>query len=246
MKINAKQKAENRRAILAAAVDLMIESGFKSMSMRAVARKAGVGDATIYNYFPTKEALIYGYYEESLNSALQTLMEVDDYEQFDLREKLQLLFETVLEGYLADREFVAETFASVFFRPVPGGKGVRAIRARFLHIIGEQFQAAADSGELADFMFKDLVYQCIWDFFIATTLYWLKDESEQFSNTTVFIDKSLDLGYTMLKSGVLDKVTGLASFLFKSHVLSRIEMIMDERDTFSRIKDEFMSYDPAR
>ncbi|MCJ2164211.1 MULTISPECIES: TetR/AcrR family transcriptional regulator [unclassified Pseudodesulfovibrio] len=243
MKISAGKKTENRRAILEAAVDLLIESGFKSMSMRAVARKAGVGDATIYSYFPTKDALIYGYYEESLEGAVRSMAEIDDFERFDLREKLQLLFETILEGYLADREFVSETFSSVFFRPVPGGKGVRAIRSRFLEIVREQFDIATEAGELPDIILKDLVYQCIWDYFIATILYWLKDDSEQFSNTTLFIDKSLDLGYVMLKSGVLDKVTGLASFLFKSHVLSRIEMIMDERDTFSRIKEEFMSHD---
>jgi AcrR family transcriptional regulator len=221
---------------------MLIESGFKSMSMRAVARKAGVGDATIYGYFPTKDALIYGYYEESLERAVRIMAEIDDFELFDLREKLQMLFETILDGYLADREFVSETFSSVFFRPVPGGKGVRAIRSRFLDIVREQFDSATESGELSDIILKDLVYQCIWDYFIATILYWLKDDSEQFSNTTVFIDKSLDLGYVMLKSGVLDKVTGLASFLFKSHVLSRIEMIMEERDTFSRIKEEFMSH----
>jgi len=243
MRISAEQKAENRRAILDAAVDLMIEKGFRSMSMRAVARKAGIGDATIYNYFPTKESLIHGYYLEALETAVTTLSEVEDIDRYDLRERLQIFLETILEGYLADREFVDETFSSVFFRPVPAGKGMRAIRARFIEVVKEQFDAAGESGELPDMVLKELVYQCIWDYHIAVILYWLRDDSEQFSNTSVFIDKSLDLGYTMIKAGVLDKLTGLASFLFKSHVLSRIEMIMDERDTFNRLKDEFMSHD---
>lgn len=246
MKISTKQKMENRRAILDAAVDLMIEKGFRAMSMRAVARKAGIGDATIYNYFPTKESLIHGYYLEALETAADSLARVEDYDSFTLRERLQVLFETILEGYLADREFVDETFSSVFFRPVPAGKGMRAIRARFLEIIKEQFEAVVESGELPDMMLKELVYHCIWDYFVAVTLYWLRDDSEQFSNTTVFIDKSLDLGYTMLKAGVLDKVTGLASFLFKSHVLSRIEVLMDERDTFSKLKEEFMGHAAER
>ncbi|QGY40459.1 TetR family transcriptional regulator [Pseudodesulfovibrio cashew] len=246
MKIGVKQKAENRRAILDAAVDLMIEKGYRSMTMRAVARKAGIGDATIYNYFPTKESLIHGYYSEALDTAERSMAKVEDYDQFDLRERLQLLMETILEGYLGDREFVDETFSSVFFRPIPVDKGMRAIRSRFLDIVKEQFEAAVESGELPDLMLKELVYHCIWDYFVAVTLYWLRDDSEQFTNTTVFIDKSLDLGYTMLKAGVLDKITSLASFMFKSHILSRVEMIMEERDTFNRLKDEFMSHDVTR
>ena len=245
MKISAKQKAENKRAILDAAVDLMIEKGFRAMSMRAVARKAGLGDATIYNYFPTKESLVHGYYMEALDAAAESLCSVEDYDRYDLRERLQVLFETLLEGYLGDREFVAETFSSVFFQPVPVGRGMRAIRSRFLEIVKEQFEAAMESGELPDMMLKELVYHCIWDYFVAVTLYWLRDDSEQFANTSVFIDKSLDLGYTMIKAGVLDKFTGLASFLFKSHVLSRIEMFTEERDAFNRLKDEFMGHGAA-
>ena len=246
MKINAQQKAENRRAILDAAVDLMIEKGFRSMTMRAVARKAGIGDATIYNYFPTKEALIQGYYMEALDTAEKSLAKVEDFDRFDLRERLQLLMETILEGYLGDREFVDETFSSVFFQPIPVDKGVRAIRSRFLEIVKEQFEAAVESGELPDLMLKELVYHCIWDYFVAVTLYWIKDDSEQFSNTTVFIDKSIDLGYTMLKAGVLDKITSLASFMFKSHILSRVEMFTEKRDAFNRLKDEFLGHGVAR
>jgi AcrR family transcriptional regulator len=82
MKISAEQKDENRRAILDAAVDLMIEKGFRSMTMRAVARKAGIGDATIYNYFPTKESLVQGYYMEALETAVRTLSEVENSRPF--------------------------------------------------------------------------------------------------------------------------------------------------------------------
>ena len=56
MKISKKQQKENRTKIIAATVDLVISKDLKSATMREIARKAGVGDATIYNYFSTKEA----------------------------------------------------------------------------------------------------------------------------------------------------------------------------------------------
>ena len=39
------------------------ESGFSAMTIRSVAAGCGVGVGTVYNYFPSKEAFIYGCYE---------------------------------------------------------------------------------------------------------------------------------------------------------------------------------------
>lgn len=46
-----------RRAILDAAFALLIERGFASLAIEAVAARAGVGKATIYRWWPGREAL---------------------------------------------------------------------------------------------------------------------------------------------------------------------------------------------
>ena len=46
-----------RSAILRSAADLLLERGLDSVSMDAVAERAGVSKATIYRWWPTKEAL---------------------------------------------------------------------------------------------------------------------------------------------------------------------------------------------
>ena len=47
-----------RRAILAAASELMLERGLSEISMDAVAELAGVSKATIYRWWPSKELLV--------------------------------------------------------------------------------------------------------------------------------------------------------------------------------------------
>jgi AcrR family transcriptional regulator len=47
-----------QRAILKAAVDLVLECGFKVLSIDAIAAKAGVGRMTIYRRWPNKAAII--------------------------------------------------------------------------------------------------------------------------------------------------------------------------------------------
>jgi AcrR family transcriptional regulator len=53
----AARLADNRRAILNAARDLVSEGGFAAAQMTEVARKAGVATGTLYRYFPSKEEL---------------------------------------------------------------------------------------------------------------------------------------------------------------------------------------------
>jgi len=47
-----------QQAILKAAVDLVLENGFKVLSMDAIAGRAGVGRMTIYRRWPNKAAII--------------------------------------------------------------------------------------------------------------------------------------------------------------------------------------------
>jgi AcrR family transcriptional regulator len=49
---------EADRSILSAALDRFIEDGYQGMSIEHVAAQAGVGKATIYRRWPSKEALI--------------------------------------------------------------------------------------------------------------------------------------------------------------------------------------------
>ena len=54
-------RARTRRAILEAMADVVSETGGTGFSVQAVADRAGVTHRTIYNHFPTREALCEGF-----------------------------------------------------------------------------------------------------------------------------------------------------------------------------------------
>jgi AcrR family transcriptional regulator len=58
------KKLQTRQAIAAAAFELFVALGFDGVTVAEVARRATVSEATVFNYFPTKEDLIYGRLEE--------------------------------------------------------------------------------------------------------------------------------------------------------------------------------------
>jgi AcrR family transcriptional regulator len=239
MKISEKKKQENREAIIQAAVDLVIEKGFKAATMRAMARKAGLGDATIYNYFPTKESILFTYYEDRFEQACKRLDDLEGFDEYSFQEKLQELFETTLETFLADREFVQETFRLVFY-PVTPYKDLQRIMAHFVDCLNGIFNSAIESGEIEEPPFRDLTNHFFWDYFVGIVFYWQKDTSEQFTDTTDLINKTMELACAVLEAGVVNKVFDIISFLFRNHIVSRMQSFQSGIDAFSQIRREFM------
>jgi AcrR family transcriptional regulator len=57
--LRERKKRQTRQAIAEAAKRLFLERGFEQVSVAEVARAADVSEQTVFNYFPTKEDLVY-------------------------------------------------------------------------------------------------------------------------------------------------------------------------------------------
>lgn len=246
MKISHKQKQKNRLKIIGLAVDVMIEEGFKSATMRSIAKKAGIGDATIYNYFPTKESILFAYYEEKLNECADRLRNVEKFNEFTLNEQLQTFFDIQLELFLPDREFIELSFKRIFFSLSQNYKQLKPIQHVFKKIIVDMFKAAIEVKEIPEQILQEMIYLLLWDYFVGVIIFWLKDRSEYFSDTSVLVDKTLDLFCSLLKSGAINKSVDILSYVFKNYVLNRFEGIKSRVDTIKLIKREFMGNSDAK
>lgn len=240
MKISLQQKTENRRAIIQAAVELMTDKGVRSTTMREVARRAGLGDATIYNYFPTKESILLGYYEDHVKACIEDLKALEDFHTFTLQEQLQTLFDTSLALFLPDRGFVSATFSSIWLGGSRDWGRIKPVRAELLAAILDVLGAAEEVGEIPEQVFKELIGQFFMDAYLAAVLYWLSDTSENFGNTTFIMDRGLDLACALLKAGIANKMFDVAIFLFKTHVLNRMDFFLGAMEDAGKVKRRFM------
>jgi AcrR family transcriptional regulator len=240
MKISQEQKIESRKAIISAAVDLISEKGFKTSTMRGIAKAAGVGEATIYNYFPTKEAILYGYYQDHMLGCIEALKQVADFHTFSLQEQLQSLFETSLNLYLPEREFVGQTFGLVFLGGSREWSRIKPIREAFLSAVNDMLAAAAEAEEIPEPVFQEFVGQFFMDAYLGTVHYWLSDRSDGFTDTSVLIDRGLDLVCALLKAGLANKIFDMAVFLLKTHVLTKLNRLVEPLQGAAKIKRRFM------
>src|SRR6476660_3710167 len=81
-------KENTRRAILRAALELFAEKGFYRTTTKAISRKAGIAEGTLFNYFQTKEDLALYFFEESLADIMQWYERDRNMKRASLPEKL--------------------------------------------------------------------------------------------------------------------------------------------------------------
>jgi AcrR family transcriptional regulator len=236
MKISQSAKEKTKIKILASAVDLIIEKGFKNASMREMAKNAGVSNPTIYNYFPTKEKILYAYVEQKHKETAQILQEIEDFNTYTLREQLQVLIETELELYLEDREFILQISEMVFHSAGLKLESLYNNNQIFTDMVQDMLEIAIEAEEIPKPPLEEHLPRLFWDYYIMVVAYWVKDESESFENTTQFIDHSLGVIEALLQSSIMNKAHDLGMFLFKTHLLSSLEKFATKKSKFSKIK----------
>ncbi|WP_457945925.1 TetR/AcrR family transcriptional regulator [Pseudarthrobacter sp. alpha12b] len=91
-----KSGEENRRNVLEVATRLFYQRGIRAVGMDTVVKECGVGNATIYRQFPTKDALATAYVQGRADAWFERMRQAAE-ECADAREKLIAVF-AVLAG----------------------------------------------------------------------------------------------------------------------------------------------------
>jgi AcrR family transcriptional regulator len=141
---------DNRERILDAARAVFAAEGL-NVPMREVARRAGVGPATLYRRFPTKETLVTEAFTEQM-CACQTVVD-EGLADPDPWRGFCLVVERICELHARDRGFTA-----AFMSTYPDAIDFAAAREHALDSMAELARRAKDAGHLRpDFVLDDLI-----------------------------------------------------------------------------------------
>ncbi|MFD7829597.1 TetR/AcrR family transcriptional regulator [Kitasatospora sp. NPDC059803] len=131
---------DNRARILDAARAVFSEEGLNA-PMREVARQAGIGPATLYRHFPTKQALIVETFAEQRRACHATVR--DALADPDPWHGFRSLVERICELHAHSRGF-ADAFMTAF----PEAMDFAADRERTSRRVAELTRRAQDTGQL--------------------------------------------------------------------------------------------------
>lgn len=218
MKTTRQQQDATRRQIVASAVDLMTRQGFDGTTMKDIARAAGIGDATIYKYFPTKDRIVLGYLDAVIQQALADTLQTPCFTDYQLQEKLQRLTDAVLEGLLPDREFVTQVRALARRSPLTLLAEPLAARQALREAVTSFLDAAEAAGEIEPCDFKGMAGGLYTDYLAGVVSYWLADTSDEFADTAQLVDLSLSVLVQTLRSGLINRVLQLGGFVLRSQM----------------------------
>jgi len=187
-----KKSEATRRHLLDRALVLFRERGVDATTMRDIAKAAGLSLGAAYYYFPSKEALVFAYYEQN-----QVVMEeLAAAATGTLREKLGVL----LHGKLRSIHDQRHMLGTIVQRLIDPGDPLsafsaqtRAVRDRAIAILEQPLR---DEGLPEDI--ARVGAHALWLFMLAMMLVYIKDDSPKQKRTHGLVDDALDMLVPML------------------------------------------------
>jgi AcrR family transcriptional regulator len=201
----SENKEKTKRAILAAALKLFAEKGFYGTTTKAISRKAGIAEGTLFNYFETKEDLALYFFERELDEVIAWYERDARVKRAALAEKLFAIIHQSLERWAPYEEFIG----AVYLRSLVPSSRLSPWRLqtqernlcylRFIRDILAQAEAAGDIPPVGD-----LGAHAFNLFHLAIVTYWLQDNSPGKEQTLALLDRCLKLATHFLKQGGWD------------------------------------------
>jgi AcrR family transcriptional regulator len=186
MRVTAKTQAATRERILSAARRLFAANGFEAATTRDIAEGAEIGVGTLFNYFPTKEAIVACLAAEAASEACR---------EFTRRSAAGESFEEDLFAFVAAglrklkplRKNLPTALETGFKPLAAAGDAGQSWRVAQLEAVNALAQKHGFK-ELAP-----LVLQIYWSLYSGLLLSWAIDKSPRQEDTLALLDHSLEM-----------------------------------------------------
>jgi AcrR family transcriptional regulator len=198
----ADNKERTRRAILRAALDLFALKGFHQTTTKAISRKAGIAEGTLFNYFETKEDLALYFFEQELAGVIAWFQQDRRIRRAPLPEKLFAIIHHLLERLGPYEDFIGAVYLRAL-QPAsklsPLSLQAQEHNLRYLRFIRDVLAQAANDREVPQV--GDLGAYAFALFHLAVITYWLQDRSVGKEQTLALLDRCLKLATGILRKG---------------------------------------------
>jgi AcrR family transcriptional regulator len=198
----AQSKEAIRKRIVSAALNLFQTKGFDATTTKAIARKAGIAEGTVFNYFKSKEDIALHFFEQEVDQAIAAVRENPRLRKAPLEEKLFTLVHSQLEFLAPHERFIGAAFIHALKPASQLGifsHRAQALRHRYVGFVQELFEESLPKRQQSPLSW--VAPEAFWIFYLGALLYWLHDSSPGKQHTLAFLDRSLSIGVAMLKQG---------------------------------------------
>jgi AcrR family transcriptional regulator len=216
--IKTQKAEETRKRILDAALKLFMEEGYEKATMRRIAQDAGLTPGATYYHFPSKENIVFHFYEDSFAAHIA---EVDRIlkEEKGLRERIARVTAAhlkVAEPFHAISKALYRTAADPAHPLSPFSAESKPLRDKNIALFARALEGHT-SGLTGPV--REKLPELLWLYKMGVILFWLYDDSPGQAKTYRFLDQTSDILVKIIR---LSKVPGVGSFA------NRLVKLVDE------------------
>ena len=147
--LTKEQQQIRRKEIFDATVHLFLEKGFNETSMGEIARAAGMGKSTLYDYFKSKDEILISYYADQIEKITGAGKEIVS-QELSTAEKLKGIMRMHLAYLLDNKKFHFKLSAETQRLSAESQKFLQEQRADYRQLLRTVIEEGIQTGEFRE------------------------------------------------------------------------------------------------
>ena len=169
-----RKKQETKQKIIKIAMYLFRKQGFDSTSMEQISEDVDISKATLYNYFPVKEAIISEYWQSSVKELKLHLLQIIQLLP-DTRKRLDKTFTKAASELFKSKQDIYKIYLSFWFRNIANPALNKNMQSGFEDIFTMIIRLGQQSGEIRKDIAVELLVKHLEVSFLSSCMSWLSD-----------------------------------------------------------------------
>lgn len=189
MRVTAETKTATRQRILEVAQEQFAKQGFDATTTRDIAGAARIAVGTLFNYFPTKEAIVESLLTETYAAVAEKFAQATDQpEPRTLEEELFAHVAVILRKLNPYRKYLPAVLETALSPLATNARDGEATSLRVAHL--ETVVRIVTQHGHQDAL-STLALQMYWTLFTGVLAFWANDRSPRQEDTLALLDQSL-------------------------------------------------------
>ncbi|MGK0290533.1 MAG: AcrR family transcriptional regulator [bacterium] len=221
--MESQEESKVKQVILNSLIQLTKTKNLHDITIKEVRVASQVSPDDFFKHFTYKEDILLFYYEQVFDATIERLAEYEDFISLSLKEQIYIFFDLLFQEYAKNQDFTIIATKRLLLNPFRNLQGLVTYRNQFLEVIQDLLEAAVDVEEIGDSALSSKVYYFFWEYYLSLLGFWISDDSVEKQQTKEILEQSLELINGALVTDVVGKSINLLHFLFRNHILKRVD-----------------------
>lgn len=196
-------------------MDYVLEHNEHPKNVYTFAKSLKMKESEFYQFFGNFEAIEAHVFEHFFTQTVNLLNADENYASYDAKSKILSFYFTIIEMMTANRSYV-NFILDGGKHQLHSLKPLMSLKPHFLQFLQQMEISQLDlKVQGLDDIKEKSEKEIIWNHFLCTVHFWLKDTSAGFEKTDTFIEKSINTGFEFLNTKPLENLFDLGKFLYK-------------------------------